>query len=92
MAGGSGSGVRMSEAEISRIMGGRSHWEALRASAQAWNPNNAEANKITPDQRKQIRSLANALNQKINAKRELVTRARRKLTESSIFLVTESQL
>lgn len=83
MAGGSGSGVRMSEAEISRIMGGRSHWEALRAAAQAWNPNNAEANKITPDQRKQIRSLANALNQKINAKRELVTKARRKLTESS---------
>lgn len=38
-AGGTGSGLRMNEAEISRIVGGRTAWESLQAAANRWSTN-----------------------------------------------------
>lgn len=52
-AGGQGSGLRMNEAEISRIVGGRTNWEALKAAINKWStdPNHPQ---IPPDQRRQM--------------------------------------
>lgn len=36
-AGGAGSGLRMNEAEIARIVGGRTVWEGIKASANRWS-------------------------------------------------------
>jgi hypothetical protein len=36
-AGGPGSGLRMNEAEISRILGGRTEWESLKAATNRWS-------------------------------------------------------
>ena len=36
MAGGQGNGLRMNEAEISRIVGGRTNWESFKAKLGAW--------------------------------------------------------
>ena len=47
MAGGQGSGLRMNEAEISRIVGGRSKWESLKASMNQWSLDPSKALSIT---------------------------------------------
>jgi hypothetical protein len=57
MAGGQGSGLRMNEAEIARIVGGRSAWQNLQAAVQHWSANPSEARSITPEQDQQIRAL-----------------------------------
>jgi hypothetical protein len=64
IAGGQGSGLRMNEAEISRVVGGRSQWETLKAAAQRWSVDPNSANSITPSQRQQMRSLVSAVQQK----------------------------
>jgi hypothetical protein len=69
MAGGSGSGLRMSEAEISRQIGGRSNWEALKASINKWSLDPKTANSILPDQRQQIRSLVGEVKRRLDLKR-----------------------
>lgn len=79
MAGGMGSGLRMNEAEISRIIGGRSKWESLKAAANTWRADPSAANSITPDQRQQIRSLVNAVGQKLYQKQQVLDDARQAL-------------
>jgi hypothetical protein len=66
MAGGMGSGLRMNEAEIARIIGGRSNWETLKASVNKWQMNPASANSITPSQRQQIHALVDATQARFN--------------------------
>ncbi len=75
MAGGQGSGLRMNEAEISRIVGGRSHWENLKGSVQKWATDPTAARSITPDQDKQIRSLIQVVDQKLQAKQGIINDA-----------------
>ena len=53
MAGGAGSGVRLNEAEMERVVKGRSNLESLRAALNKWNPNNGEALSVTDSQRQQ---------------------------------------
>lgn len=72
MAGGAGSGLRMNEAEIARIVGGRSAWENLKGSFQHWSTNPEEARSITPDQDKQIRALVGAVHSKLAAKQQIL--------------------
>ncbi len=67
MAGGTGSGLRINEAEISRVIGGRSQWENLKATLQQWSTDPTQANSITPEQRKQIRDLIGAVQAKSDA-------------------------
>ena len=64
MAGGQGSGLRMNEAEIARIVGGRTNWETLKAAANKWSLNPETAVSITSSQRQQIRSLLKATKQR----------------------------
>jgi hypothetical protein len=75
MAGGQGSGIRINEAEISRIVGGRSKWEDLKAAANKWRLDPSKANSITPEQRQQIRALMGAAKQRISAKQQAITDA-----------------
>jgi hypothetical protein len=57
MAGGQGSGLRMNEAEIKRIVGGRSNYEGLKAALNRWSLDPSEALSITDPQRAQIKAL-----------------------------------
>lgn len=68
MAGGLGSGLRMNEAEISRIVGGRSKWESLQAALNQWKTDPTKATSITEPQREQIRALAKAMQDRIQKK------------------------
>jgi hypothetical protein len=76
MSGGQGSGLRMNEAEISRIVGGRSHWQDLQAAIQKWSTNPATANSITEDQRGQIRALADTVGNKLSQQLQTINEAR----------------
>jgi hypothetical protein len=82
MAGGAGSGLRMNEAEISRIVGGRSKWESLKASINQWALDPTKANSITPEQRQEIHSLVDGVNTKLQAKQQALDAAREKLLDS----------
>jgi hypothetical protein len=75
MAGGQGSGLRMSEAEISRIVGGRSAWEDLKAYLNKFNTDPAHANSITDDQRAQMQKLADAMQNKLVQKTAILDKA-----------------
>lgn len=68
MAGGAGSGLRMNEAEIARIVGGRSQWQTLQATLQQWSTDPKKANSITPEQRRQIRALVGAVKKRVDSK------------------------
>ena len=68
MAGGQGSGLRMNEAEISRIVGGRSNWEALKAAANKWQLDPSKALSITDAQRGQVGALLSKVRSKTTAK------------------------
>lgn len=82
MAGGQGSGLRMNEAEIARIVGGRSAWENLKAKIQHWSLNPDEARSITADQDRQIRALVDAVGKKLSMKQSILESAQRNLLAS----------
>lgn len=82
MAGGQGSGLRMNEAEISRIVGGRSHWESLKAAVNKWQADPSKALSITTDQRQQIRSLMQTVQQKLTQKVNAINDARQALVDT----------
>ena len=69
MAGGAGSGLRMNEAEISRIVGGRSNYESLKAAANKWQSDPTKALSITASQRQQIKALMTVVYSKLQGSR-----------------------
>jgi hypothetical protein len=79
MAGGQGSGMRMNEAEISRIVGGRSNWQSLQAAVNKWQLDPSQALSITPAQRAQMNALIGTVNQKLQAKKQIVDQAQQDL-------------
>ncbi len=58
MAGGQGSGLRMNEAEINRLVGGATNWTHLQQSLNKWSTDPAHA-QIPPAQRAQLQKLVN---------------------------------
>jgi hypothetical protein len=82
MAGGQGSGLRMNEAEISRIVGGRSNWQSLQAAANKWRLDPSKANSITLEQRTQIRALVTEVQRKLQAKQAILDSAGEHLISS----------
>jgi hypothetical protein len=83
MAGGQGSGLRMNEAEISRIVGGRSNWQSLQAYANKWATDPSAARSITPAQQQQIRALVSAVSAKLGAKSSTLNQARQELIDAT---------
>lgn len=82
MAGGAGSGLRMNEAEISRIIGGRSNFEGLKAAVNKWQLDPSKALSVTPAQRQQIRDLMGAVQKRTDAKLSLVNQASQALIDA----------
>jgi hypothetical protein len=62
VVGGMGSGLRMNEAEISRVVGGRDAWQSLKAALQKVTPGSGQS--LTPVQRQQMQAIASALQEK----------------------------
>jgi hypothetical protein len=83
MSGGAGSGLRMNEAEIARIVGGRSAWESLKANIQHWATDPEKARSITADQDKQIRALVGTVQSKLVAKQKIMDDAEESLLASN---------
>ena len=72
----------MNEAEIERIVGGRSAWQNLQAAIQHWSTNPDDARSITADQDKQIRALVGVVGQKITAKQKIIEDAESALLDA----------
>lgn len=68
MAGGQGSGLRMNEAEISRIVGGRNKWQDLQSRINAWQTDPSKPFLITTEQRQQIKSLIAEVQKRVRAR------------------------
>jgi hypothetical protein len=83
MSGGAGSGLRMNEAEISRIVGGRTNWESLKAAMQKWNTDPSSARSITAEQDKQIKALVKTVQDKIIAKEKVLDESRSALIDAT---------
>jgi hypothetical protein len=82
MAGGMGSGLRMNEAEIARIIGGRSNYESLQAALNKWKIDPSKALSITPAQRQQIRTLMSAVKVRMQRRLDLINDARDQLVNT----------
>jgi len=72
----------MNEAEISRIVGGRSKWQDLEAKLNQIKLDPAKANSITPEQRQQISALVNAVKGRVDAKLKLIDEANAALIDA----------
>lgn len=83
MAGGQGSGLRMNEAEISRIIGGRSKWETLKATLNQWSFDPTQALSLTDEQRSQVRSLLGEVKKRTEDRLSKLTKARYDLVGAS---------
>ena len=82
MAGGQGSGLRMNEAEISRIVGGRNNWQDLKAKLMAWQADPTKPFSFTTEQRAQTRALLGVVTQKLNQKEDLLNSAQQTVATS----------
>lgn len=82
MAGGQGSGLRLNEAEISRVIGGRTHFQDLKAALDKWQLDPTKGLSITPSQREQIRALISDVSNRSNAKLEDINKASQSLIDT----------
>lgn len=83
MAGGQGSGLRMNEAEISRIVGGRSKLEDLKAVLNKWDPRTGGGLSVTDEQRQQMHELLKAVREKTEAKQHAFDEAQQDLIHAA---------
>lgn len=81
MAGGSGSGLRMNEAEISRIVGGRSNFDNIKVALQKWDPRDGKALTITDEQRAEINKLVAVVHDRLASKVDTLNEARNSLLD-----------
>lgn len=83
MAGGQGSGIRMSEQEIMRIVGGRNAWQDLKSKLLRYQADPTKPFLITPEQRKQTRDLINAIELRNSQRLKVVQEAGDNMLEAS---------
>lgn len=79
---GTGSGFRMTQAEINQVIGGRSKWDSLSAALNKWQTDPSKALSITDPQRDQLRSLAKAIRTKATKRLAQVQQARHDLDDA----------
>jgi hypothetical protein len=82
MAGGQGSGLRMNEAEIARIIGGRSKWETIKAALNQWKPGD-KALSITDAQRADISKLVGEINNRLQRRLKTIDEGRTDLIDAT---------
>ena len=83
MAGGQGSGVRVTGAEINNIQGGRSVWEGLKAKLQKFSTDPKNAGSFTPEQRRQIKELSDLMQGQLKDKISKANLAQQALTSAT---------
>lgn len=79
---GTGSGFRMTQAEINQVLGAGSKWQALERSLKKWETDPSKALSVTDEQRDQLRSLAKAIRRKAHDKVIKLTKARHDLDDA----------
>lgn len=57
MAGGQGTGIRVTQGEIQAAVGGRNKWQDLQAAVDRWRMDPSKPFLVTPEQRKQIQAI-----------------------------------
>lgn len=82
MAGGMGSGLRLNEAEIARVVGGRTKWESLKAQLNQWSTNPGTAVSIQPTQRSQMKALIGEVERQMQGRAAQLNEARDKVATS----------
>lgn len=82
MAGGQGSGLRMNEAEISRIVGGRTHWESIKAAVNKWKLDPSKGLSINDEQRREISSLIDKRYELLQKKANILDNAQQQLIDT----------
>lgn len=80
-AGGAGSGLRMNEAEISRIIGGATKWTQLQTALNKWSTDPAHAS-FTNEQRNQMRQIIQASAAKLSAKQTILEQGEQDLLDA----------
>lgn len=83
MAGGMGSGLRLNEAEIARVVGGRTQWESLKSQLQKWSLNPGQAVSIQPSQRGQMKALIGEVERQMSSKADMLNNARDAIANSA---------
>lgn len=78
MAAGAGSGIRINEAEINRVLGARSTLDSVRAMLMRVKSGQT----VTPEVRKQMNALVSLVKDKIDRKVEIINEARQALAKS----------
>lgn len=79
VAGGTGSGLRLTQAEINQTLGGRTAYEALQAGISRFIKSPSEATSLGVEQRKQIQAIVSVYNDRIQRKLALFEDAQRDL-------------
>lgn len=82
MAGGQGSGLRMNEAEIARIVGGRTAYESLKATLNKYSLDPSKGLSVTDAQREQIKALVGTMRDRIASKASALNEARQALIDA----------
>src|SRR5215831_546045 len=83
MAGGTGTGLRMSEPVLERIIKGRSVWQNMVAAAQQYNLNPSKALSIPLPQRQQLRALLVQELKQQQQRADMINTARRGLIDAT---------
>jgi len=83
MAGGQGSGLRMNEAEIARIVGGKNNWQKMKSQLMAWQTDPNKPFQFLPEQRGQVQALMNAMAERVRGKVDLLNQAQQRLADAT---------
>ncbi len=82
MAGGSGSGLRMNQAEINRIQTARSGEQSILAALNRWQLDPSKALQITPSQRQQMSQLLATMNSRLTGRLAVIDQAEQDLQDA----------
>lgn len=83
IAGGQGTGIRITNAEIQNTAGGRSNWEGIKAWFQRWNTNPKTAGQLTTDQHTQMQQLLQLATNKLDARQKVLNESRAALVDAT---------
>ncbi len=79
---GTGTGFRMTRAEIENVVGGRSKWESLNAALNKWSQDPKQALSITDEQRTELRNLAKEIRKSATTQMGKITKARHAMDDT----------
>lgn len=82
VAGGQGSGVRITKGELDSLGGARSHWQSLQAALNKWQSDPSKALLLTPEQRADMGTLVSTLRGKAAQRITQINGARQQLIDA----------